>query len=378
VPRRTGGRGIGRLLALIAALAACAGCAGEDERADLLVTAPRLFDGERLIEDGAVAIRGDEIVAAGRREDVGVDAARTIALRNATLLPGLIDLHSHDLGNAHIGSVVTTVRDLGTGDGNLPVADNRSGPRILVAGPLITAPDGYPIPIYGQRVAHVVRTADEARAYVRSLASRGADVIKVALQFGFPVISFDVLRAIVAEAHAHDLRVTAHVGEARGTRMALQAGVDELAHVPCDEEPELMRALADAGLEIVGTLHVLQVVGSGTSGFGCPGFLENAAHFVRAGGALLYGSDYGVPGIPAGVDVTELELLAGSGGLRTIGALRAATSEAAKVLSVEGLGRLAEGSPADLVAVRGNAIQDLDALGRPLLVVRSGLIQVGG
>jgi imidazolonepropionase-like amidohydrolase len=203
-------------------------------------------------------------------------------------------------------------------------------------------------------------------------------VIEVALQFGFPVITFDVLRAIVAEAHAHELRVTAHVGETRGARMALEAGVDELAHMPCNEEAELMRVLADAGVEIVGTLHVIRVVSSGTSGFACPGFLDNAAHFVRAGGALLYGTDYGVPGIPAGVDVTELELIAGSGGLGTAGALRAATSQAATVLSVEGLGRLAEGSAADVVAVRGNPIQDLGALGRPLLVVRSGVIQVGG
>ena len=331
-----------------------------------------------MLQDGAVAIRGDEIVAAGRRGDVGVEADRTIALPNATLLPGLIDLHSHDLGSAHTGSVVTSVRDLGTDDGNLPLRANRSGPRVFAAGPLITAPDGYPIPIYGPRVAHVVRSADEAREYVQSLARRGADVIKVALQFGFPVIAFDVLRAIVDEAHGHELRVTAHVGETRGARMALRAEVDELAHMPCDHDPELMRALADAGLEIVGTLHVLRVVSSGTSGFACPGFLDNAADFVRAGGKLLYGSDYGVPGIPAGVDVTELELIAGSGGLGTADALRAATSEAAKVLSIEGLGRLAEGSPADVVAVRGDPIHDLDALDRPLLVIRSGLIQVGG
>ena len=59
------------------------------------MTAPRLFDGERLIRDGAVAIRGEEIVASGSREDVDVDAERTIALRDATLLPGLIDLHTH-------------------------------------------------------------------------------------------------------------------------------------------------------------------------------------------------------------------------------------------------------------------------------------------
>ena len=357
-------------------LAASAGCAGEEERADLLVTAPRLFDGERMIRDGAVAIRGDEIVAAGRREDVGLDAERTIALPNSTLLPGLIDLHSHDLGYGHTGSVVTTVRDLGTADGNLPVPERRFGSRVLVAGPLITAPGGYPIPVHGPGVAHVVRTAEEAREYVKSLASRGADVIKVSLQFGFPVITFDVLRALVAEAHAQDLRVTAHVGEARGTRMALEAGVDELAHMPCGEEPGLMRALAESGVEIVGTLHVIRLV-SGTPGFDCRGYLENAAHFVRAGGALLYGTDYGVPGVPAGVDVTELELIAESG-LGRAGALRAATSEAAKAIPIAGLGRLAEGGPADVVAVRGNPIQDLDALAEPLLVVRSGVIQVGG
>ncbi len=280
------------------------------------MTAPRLFDGERLIRDGAVAIRGDEIVAAGRREDVGVDAARTIALPNATLLPGLIDLHAHDLGYGHTGSVVTTVRDLGTPDGNLPFHEQLSGPRVFVAGPLITAPGGYPIPIHGPAVAHVVRTPEAARRYVRSLVGRGADVIKVSLQFGFPVITFGTLHAIVEEAHAHDLRVNAHVGEGRGARMALRAGVDELAHMPCGEDPGLMGELAHAGVEIVATLHVIRL------GVGCPGLLENATHFLRRGGTLLYGSDYGVTGIPPGVDVTELELLAGVG-LGRLGALRA-------------------------------------------------------
>ena len=344
MPDRSGRRGSRGLAALIAA-AALAGCGG-DESADLLVTAPRLFDGERLIRDGAVAIRGEEIVAAGSRESVDVDANRTIALRNATLLPGLIDLHTHGLGFGQSGSVVTTVRDLGTDDRNLPLEDS-PGPRVLAAGPLITAPGGYPIPIYGRGVAHVVRSPDEARAYVRSLADRGAAAIKVSLQFGFPVITFATLHAIVAEAHEQDLRVTAHVGEGRGALMALQAGVDELAHMPCGDQPELMAALAEAGVEIVGTLHVISLA------VGCGGLVENAAAFVRAGGSLLYGSDYGVTGIPRGADVTELDLLA-EAGLGPVGALKAATSEAAKVLAVDGLGRLAEGSPADVVAVRGD------------------------
>jgi imidazolonepropionase-like amidohydrolase len=366
-PRR---RRIWGLAGLIAA-SALAGCAGENEQADLLVTAPRLFDGERMVRDGAVAVRGGEIVAAGSREDLDVDAKRTITLRNVTILPGLIDLHTHDLGYGHTQSAVTTVRDVGTDDRNLPLQPRSIGPRVFAAGPLITAPAGYPIPIHGRSVAHVVRNPAGATAYVRSLADRGAGVIKVSLQFGFPVITFSTLRAIVAEAHAHDLRVTAHVGEGRGARMALRAGVDELAHMPCGDEPELMQELADAGLEIVGTLHVVQLVTM------CPGLLENASAFVRAGGKLLYGSDYGVPGIPGGVDVTELELLAESG-LGTIGALRAATSEAAKVLPVEGLGRLAEGNRADIVAVRGDPTRDLDALGDPVLIVHGGEIELGG
>jgi hypothetical protein len=121
-----------------------------------------------------------------------LDAARTIALRNATLLPGLIDLHSHDLGYGHIGLGRDDRPRPRHGGRQLPVTENRFGPRVLVAGPLITAPGGYPIPIHGRGVAHVVRTADEAREYVQSLASRGADVIKVSLQFGFPVLTFDV------------------------------------------------------------------------------------------------------------------------------------------------------------------------------------------
>jgi imidazolonepropionase-like amidohydrolase len=347
-----------------------AGCGDGREQADLLVTAPRLFDGERMIRDGAVAVRGDEIVAVGARGDVDVDAKRTIALRDATLLPGLVDMHTHGLGLGQLGSVVTTVRDLGTDDRKLPLQAASHEPRVVAAGPLITAPGGYPIPIHGRSVAHVVRNPEGARAYVRSLADRGAGVIKVSLQFGFPVIEFATLRALVEEAHTHELRVTAHVGESRGARMALAAGVDELAHMPCGEDPELMRALADAGLEIVATLYVIGLVG-------CPGPRENAAAFARAGGTLLYGSDYGVVGIPRGVVVEELELLADAG-LKPIGALRAATGRAGELLPLGGIGRLADGSPADLVAVRGDPTRRLAALQDPLLIVLRGRIQLEG
>jgi imidazolonepropionase-like amidohydrolase len=139
--------------------------------------------------------------------------------------------------------------------------------------------------------------------------------------------------------------------------------------MPCFHEPELMRELAGAGMEIVATLHVVTIA------VGCPGLQENAADFHRAGGALLYGSDFGVVGIPAGVVVAELELLAESG-LGELGALRAATSEAAKVIPIDGVGRLAEGLRADVVAVRGDPTRDLDALADALLIVRNGRVDL--
>jgi imidazolonepropionase-like amidohydrolase len=352
-------------------VAALAACGGEPERADLLVTAPLLFDGERLVRDGAVAIRGDRIVAAGAREDVDVDAARTIELERATLLPGFVDLHVHGPAEVHSLSPVTTVRDVGSHDAALPARPSSGvDPRTLIAGPLLTAPGGYPIPVHGPGVARVVRNPAEARDYVRSLAGRGAAVIKVSLQFGFPVITFDVLEAIVAAAHERDLRVTAHVGESRGTRLALLAGVDELAHMPCELDPPLMRALARAGVEIVGTLHVVEL-------YGCPIAVENARAFVAAGGTLLYGSDYGNPGIPAGLDLAELERMRAAG-LGALEVLAGATSRAGAITGVPGLGRLAAGSPADLVAVRGDPTQDLSRLRRALrLLVVRGRVALG-
>ncbi len=281
-------------------------------------------------------------------------------------------MHTHGLGLGQLGSVVTTVRDLGTDDRNLPLQAASHEPRVVAAGPLITAPGGYPIPIHGSDVGHVVRNPEGARAYVRSLADRGAGVIKVSLQFGFPVITFATLRALVEEAHAHELRATAHVGEGRGARMALAAGVDELAHMPCGEDPGLdararrrwsgdrRDAARDRARRSAARVRV-----------------ENATAFARAGGTLLYGSDYGVVGIPRGVVVEELELLADAG-LEPIGALRAATGRAGELLPLEGVGRLADGSPADLVAVRGDPTRRLAALQDPVLIVLRGRIQLGG
>jgi imidazolonepropionase-like amidohydrolase len=240
----------------------------------------------------------------------------------------------HFLGQGLLVGGVTTVRDLGAPLDVLPLPDHVPGRlRVLAAGPLVTVPGGYPSPVHGAAIALNVRGPADARTAVRTLARRGAAIVKVSLEPGtmygpgWPILSAAELGALVDEAHARGLKVTAHA-QGVGVRRALDAGVDELAHMPCGQAPAaLVREVARRRIPIVGTLHVY--------GGGCG---QNAREFVRAGGKLLYGSDFGNPGIPSGIDVEELELMAHAG-LSRLAVLRAATSEAGRQLDWHRSGR---------------------------------------
>jgi imidazolonepropionase-like amidohydrolase len=337
--------------AAVAALVVCATTsAAPPPGVDWLITADRLFDGRRMVADGAVAITGGRIVAVGE-EARGRDAGRVRRFDNATIMPGLVDLHVHALGCGQLASAITTVRDLASSLASLPVRQRPRAPHVVAAGPFVTAPGGYPIQSHGASLAYVVRDAEEARGAVRTLVRRGAGVIKVGLTETFPNLSLEELRAIVDEAHDAGARVSAHVEDSAGAKTALAAGVDDFAHMPSQRDPALMMRLAQARMEIVGTLHVI-------SGFRPAAVLANARAFVRAGGTLLYGSDFGNPGIPIGVDGTELQLMS-KAGLSRLDVLRSATSRAGAVLGRPDIGRLRPGASADVVVVRGNPSADL-------------------
>jgi imidazolonepropionase-like amidohydrolase len=351
------------------------GCRGSDTDPTLVITADLVFTGQAPIEDGAVAIRGAEIVAVGTADDLLEGAEETITLGDATILPGLIDLHVHGAENVaklFVDGGVTTVRDLGSELLTLQRAPHRMGGlRILRAGPIITAPNGYPVPVFGSRVALPIRGEVQARAAVRRVADAGAAVIKIAVDRGFrgtwPVLSTPEIRAIVDEAHAHGLTVTAHVTSPEDAERAVSGGVDELAHMPCSAPAAAtMRAFARREIPIVGTLHVEQT-------FRCPATVANATAFVAAGGTLLYGTDYGNPLIPAGIDVDELRLMARAG-LSPREVLENATARAADELNNRRTGTLAPGLTADIIAVSGNALQDLGHLAEIQLVISNGRI----
>jgi imidazolonepropionase-like amidohydrolase len=349
-----------------------------------VIAADRVFDGTRVLEDHAVAVSGDRVAAVAPADRLPGPGQR---IRFAgTLLPGFIDLHGHPL----LGQVppetilrhgITTIRD--TGGPLVAPAGGDGRPRVLGAGPILTAPGGYPVPVFGPGAGLEVPDVQAARPAVGRLVAGGAALIKIALDPGgspgapwnghqlgspppWPIPSVEVVRAIVEAAHAHDRIVAAHLSGPEGARLALDAGVDEWAHVPCDPiSPDLAARAAAAGVRVVSTLDTQSH---------CTGAAGNASQLVDAGIRLLYGTDLGHVDVPWGIDAQELQLIlhAGHGALTPQEVLSAATARAGEHLGLGPLGRLVEGAPADLIGVRGNPLEQFKLLEYPDLVVSGG------
>jgi imidazolonepropionase-like amidohydrolase len=354
----------------------------------LVLSAARMFDGRRMLSDAAVLLRGSTVAAVGSRGSVQHRVAVLVDLGDATILPGFIDLHVHVTARnipfeRVVAGGVTTARDLA---GRLPSTAGRGQLRYLAAGPIITAPGGYPIPVFGPQGARVVTGEGQARQAVRDLVAGGAAVIKVGLDpggepgapwslrppstpFPWPLLSVGEVRAIVTEAHRLGRIVTAHLAEERGVAIALAAGVDEWAHIPCLPVPraQLTEAVR-RGVAVVGTLD---------SDSHCAGSLDNARAFVALGGKLLYGTDMGHIDIPEGIDAQELELMMRAG-MSLENALASATSRAAQHLGLSPLGTLTPGAPADVIAVPGDLTKDLKNIEYPLVVIAGGEVVVQG
>lgn len=341
-----------------------------------MITADRVFDGTRVLHHTGVLVHGGRIVEMGL---VKARPVRTIALGDATILPGLVDLHVHVPGDALTSrNGLMTVRDVGISEDALrPPFEPPGRPRTIEAGPLLTVPRGY---VADSSIGLVVTSPSTARAAVRRLIGHGAALIKIALEDGgvarmhLSMLTLAEVRAIVEEAHRHGRIVTAHALEQSGVDRALAGQVDELAHMPCYRiRAESMRELARRGIPVVGTLHVPAAAHAATPSFTCPDAVANARIFVAAGGTLLYGSDMGYVGIPRDVDVAELMLMRRAG-LDPVEVLRAATAKAGAELGRPLLGSLASGSPADLWAVRGDATTDLRLLAHPVIAIVRGRI----
>jgi imidazolonepropionase-like amidohydrolase len=324
-----------------------------------------VFDGTRFTGRHDVVV-DDGLISA-------VTPARAAAATPAarTLLPGFVDAHVH-LGFFAPADVlrggVTTARDLGWPLERLDELGAADGPALLYAGQMLTARGGYPSrAAWAPRgTAREIRDAADARAAVAEQAARGASVVKIAQDpRAGPVMAPEVVRAVCDEAHARGLRVTSHCGALEQLHIALDAGVDELAHGLWSDEridDGIIERMVRARMTVVPTLHIDP----------SPERIENTRRFVEAGGHVVYGTDMGNPPLPPGIDVEELRLMVRAG-MALGDALAAATSCAAAHLGLEDRGRIEPGARADLVVVNGDPRDDISALAHPALVARGGV-----
>lgn len=363
------------------------------EETPLLLHAARVFDGNNMRTNTSVLISNGKIARIDSRDALKNTAAKVIDLGDATILAGFIELHAHlDFQHIPADTVlrhgITTLRDVGGpvhqpygGDGSL---------RVLTSGQIITAPDGYPIPNMGaDNIAIPVASEAQARQTVRDLINGGAVIIKIALEPGneagapwssghhhahakpphaMPLLSEAIVRAIVDEAHQHSRKVTAHLAESKGVKLAVNAGVDEWAHIPCDAIPEpLLKKAAAQRVKIVTTFDTLSK---------CSGAAHNAHIWSALGGEFLYGAEIAHPDIPWGIDAQELNLMMHLANMKPLEVLRTVTSKAGQYLNIPLLGTLQVGAPADLIAVRGDATQNFKLLEYPDLVMSGGKMVV--
>lgn len=340
----------------------------------LSIRAPAAWLGPgSLVEDAQIVCEGALVTYAGAATAIEV-ADREVRV-DGFVMPAVADRHVHiELSEpaSVLAGGVTAVRDLGWPVERIfPLADasempSFDGPLIRAAGPMLTAPGGYPTrdawapPGTGRELT----SPEDAVAAVEELVKLGAAAIKVSLNADAgPTPSDAELAGICDAAHAAELPVTAHAQGKGQVERALGAGVDELAHTPWIRLSDEVIQAASAQMRIVSTLDILSF------GHDTPEIrtaLDNLRRFHVAGGTITYGTDLGNGSIPAGIHTREARLMVEAG------------LEPEEVLEAMIRAPLEPDAPADLIGLSTSPLDDLGALEDVKLVIRAGRIVSGG
>ena len=400
---------IGRALILVAATAASLLARPQRVIAQqaLVIRNVNVFDGTRIIDAQTVVVRDGRISAVGRAPSIPT-GAEIVDGSGKTLIPGLIDAHTHTWGNAleeALAFGITTELDQFT-DVNFAKqmrAEQAAGKAtgradLYSAGTLVTAPGGHGTE-YGMKIP-TIASPDSAQAFVDARIADGSDWIKIVYDDGktygmnIPTLDKATLRAVVQAAHKRGKLAVVHIGALADARAAIDAGADGLVHTFVDRMPDdgygaFVAAhhafvvptltvsmsltgtpggaalVSDARLEPYLTKQDRNVLQQGFTMRGPTRSYAAAEASVKqllaAGVPILAGTDAGNPGTAHGVALhRELELLV-QAGLTPSQALAAGTSVPAKQFHIPDRGRIVPGFRADLVLLNGDPTKDITA-----------------
>jgi imidazolonepropionase-like amidohydrolase len=413
-------------IAMLAAMLLPSLLSAQSPAQDTVLIADRLFDSRTgtMLTNPVVVIRGERIVSvqSGGAQPAG---ARVIDLKGMTLVPGLIDMHTHIDSDPTYGgynslqfgdrfwsmiAVVnaaetlqagfTTIRNVGAdawNDVGLMQAIDQgkvTGPRIIPAGYAFGATGGhcdstfFP-PSMGQKNAYNADSKDEARKSVREIRKYGAQVIKICATGGVfsrntepgqQQMSFDDMKAVADDAHMYGLKVAAHAHGASGIKDAIRAGIDTIEHASLIDDEGIALAKKYGTWLSMDIYNTEYTQSEGKKN----GVLEDnlrkdrevadiqregfrKAH--KAGVKMVYGTDSGVH--PHGDNGKQFRWMV-QYGMTPAQAIQTATANAAEALGRKDIGVIEAGRYADIVAVKGNPAQDVTLLERVDFVMKGG------
>ncbi|MDT8439327.1 MAG: amidohydrolase family protein [Wenzhouxiangellaceae bacterium] len=385
--------------------------------------------GERLAER-VIVIRDGRIVQIASAEEIKADrTAQTIDLSGYTVLPGLSDAHVHFTSdhdkhgyrrladslprmtltgarNARntLMAGFTTVRNVGAPSfsdvalRDAIAAGDIPGPRMLVSGPPIGITGGHCsdnnlLPPEFKATGDGVADGPWAvRQAVRRNVKYGADMIKTCstggvlsrgTQVGAPQYTLEELTALVDEAHMHGRKVASHAHGTEGIRTAIEAGVDSIEHASLIDA-EGIRLAVERGTALSMDIYVTEyILGAGEDAGILPESLEkerqvgttqreNFAAALRAGAIIAFGTDAGV--YPHGDNARQLSRMTRFG-MTPLQALQAATLTNARLFGLQDeIGRIEPGYRADLIAVEGDPLKQIETLERVVFVMKDGQV----
>lgn len=415
----------------------CTGAFAQNEGAGItVIRAGTLIDGksEKPLHDQVITIRRNRVESVSDSASAKMPAGATVIdLTKETVLPGLIDSHTHiflqgedpakggydaNILNAPLAlraaratvsarraleQGFTTLRDVetegaGYGDVGIKQAINGGyipGPRLFVSTRAISTTGGYPLEGYAPELEMPkgVQIADgpvEARKAAREQLDHGADWIKVYMTHrswigkngelvSQPTLTVEELRAIVDETHGWGKKVACHAYSGIGLHRALDGGCDSVEH-GLDLDDAAIAQMLKQGTWYVPTLSVYYTDwGPADTAEGQRDRLRASAHEVsfkkamKAGVKIVFGTDMG--GIPWTEPIAQEFTRMVEFGMQPMDAIQSATSRAAVMLDMEGkIGVVAPGAYADIVAVAGDPLRDIGVLGDVKFVMKDGLV----